>query len=217
MFTVIVPVHNEEKNIGEFLEKLIKKAEDIIVVDDGSTDSTYSIAKTFNVRVIRHKKNMGKGQAVITGLKFAKNEEVVLMDGDGQLSPQFIPIFVNKLEKCDFVIGNRFVKKQFIPLHRLIANKLISLLLKNRIGAEDPLCGFKAFKRTFFVDLKEKEFTIDLEMIFTAVDKRLKICEIPISVNYYRGRRSKTTGLLRGITVYSTILLYALKWLSKSR
>lgn len=94
MFTVIVPAYNEEKNIGEFLEKLTKKVEDIIVVDDGSTDNTYSIAKTFNARVIRHKKNMGKGQAIITGLKFAKSEKVVLMDGDGQLSPNLSPFLL---------------------------------------------------------------------------------------------------------------------------
>lgn len=114
------------------------------------------------------------------------------------------------------MIGNRFAKKQFIPFQRLIANKLISLLLKNRIGVEDPLCGFKAFKKAYFMDLKEKEFTTDLEIVFNAADKKLKICEVPISVNYYRRRKSKTTSLVRGFRVYVGLLIYAIRWLLKS-
>lgn len=212
-YTIIIPAYNEEENIPNLLKKALEITHKIIVVDDGSTDKTSEISKKLGAEVIRHDKNTGKGSAIISALKECKSEFVVLIDGDGQHSPEEIPLLLEKLKECELVVGNRFSKNQFIPLHRLIANRTIGMLLKNRTSLGDPLCGFRAFSKKYFADLREREFKIDLEIVFNAVDKKLRICEVPISVNYHKGRKSKTTGFTFGLGVYSGLLSYALKWL----
>ncbi len=185
MFTVVVPAYNEEENIGKFLEKLTKKAKHIIVVDDGSTDATYSIAKKFKVKVIHHGRNMGKSQAVVTGMRAAKTEEVVLIDGDNQLSPEYIPAFVDELKRCDLVIGNRFLKNSKIPLHRLIANLVIVKFVSLKIPeAGDPLNGLRALRKSKFKGLEGEGFKIDLEMLFMAKRMNLRICQLPVTADY---------------------------------
>ncbi|MEM3556159.1 MAG: glycosyltransferase family 2 protein [Candidatus Micrarchaeia archaeon] len=211
-YTVIVPAYNEEKTLPSLLKSLRRVARRIIVVDDGSTDRTYETARKFGVSVIKHERNFGKGYAVASALKECKTDFVVLIDADGQHLPSEIPLLLKKLRKCDLVIGNRFAKKQHIPFHRLVANKLLSVLLKSSTGVSDPLCGFRAFRKEKFSNLREREFNIELEILFKAVDSGLTICEVPITVKY-PSRNSKTAGLLGGAIVYLKLLLYAVSWL----
>ncbi|NYZ78540.1 glycosyltransferase family 2 protein [Candidatus Micrarchaeota archaeon] len=217
MFTVIVPAYNEEKNLGEFLGKLTKKAKCIIVVDDGSTDKTYSIAKKFKVRVIRHKSNMGKSQAVATGIKTAKTEDLVLIDGDDQLSPDYIPAFVDELKRCDLVIGNRFLAGVKFPFHRLLANFLMAKLVSLRISeVGDPLNGLRAFRRSKFTDLGGDGFKADLEMLFKAKKKGLRICELPVSADYSIQKQLNLADYVTKGFRYFQILLQAIGFLLES-
>lgn len=217
MFTVVVPVYNEEKNLGEFLEKLTKKAERIIVVDDGSTDRTSAIAKKFKVRVIRHKSNMGKSQAVITGLKAAKTEAVVLIDGDNQFSPECIPAFVRELEKCDLVVGNRFLAGVKFPFSRLLANLLIVRLISLRIpDVGDPLNGMRALRRSKFKDLRGNGFGVDLDMLFKARKKHLRIRQLPVAVDYSIQKEMNLPDYIKKTFRYAQILMQSLEFLLAS-
>jgi glycosyltransferase involved in cell wall biosynthesis len=217
MFTVVVPAYNEEENIREFLKKLTKEAEHIIVVDDGSTDRTYSIAKKFKVRVIRHKRNMGKSQAVITGLKASRSEAVVLIDGDDQLSPRYITAFVKELEGCDLVIGNRFLKNSEMPLHRLIANLIMAKLISLRIPeAGDPLNGLRALRKSKFKGLEGEGFGIDLEMLFMAKRKNLRICQLPVTADYSIQKGMSLPNYAKKTFCYTQLLLQSISFLLAS-
>jgi len=214
MFTVVVPVYNEEGNLGSFLERLTKEAKDIIVVDDGSTDKTYSVAKRYKVRLIRHRKNIGKSQAVITGLKAARSERVVLIDGDNQFSPEYIPAFLKELEKCDLVVGNRFLAGAKIPLHRLLANLLIVRLVSLKIPeVGDPLNGLRALRRSKFMDLEGDGFGIDLGMLFKAKRKKLRIRELPVAVDYSIKKEMSLSDSLKRTFRYAQILLQSIELL----
>lgn len=217
MFTVIVPAYNEEKNLGKFLERLTKKAKRIIVVDDGSTDKTYSIAKKFKVRVIKHYKNMGKSQAVATGIKAARTEYLVLIDGDDQFSPEYLPAFVDRLKSCDLVVGNRFLAGAKFPFHRFLANLLIAKLISLKIPeVGDPLNGLRAFKRSKFKDLGGDGFKVDLDMLFKAKKKKLKICELPVVADYSIEKPISLPDYAKKGFRYFQILLQAVGFLLES-
>jgi len=211
LYTVIVPVYNEAENVRKFMLTLRKHAKDILVVDDGSSDGSAGIAKSTGVRVIEHGSNMGKGAAVLTGIKAAKTEDIILIDGDGQFSPSEIPLFIKKLKECDLVLGNRFHEGLEMPFHRLVANKLLKFLLSRNFGAGDPLIGFRALKRSKFLELHEKGFEHDLEMIFLAREKGLKVCEVPVSVTYKIKKSSSLSGVMKKFFYYAKLLYYALR------
>lgn len=216
-FTVIVPVYNEEKNIRDFLGELTKEAKNIIVVDDGSTDGTYAIAKKFSVRVIRHRNNRGKSQAIITGLRAARSEAVVLIDGDNQLSPKYIPAFVKELERCDLVIGNRFLAGVKFPFTRFVANMLIVKLVSLKIPeVGDPLNGLRALRRSKFNDLEGDGFRADLDMLFKAKRKKLRIHELPVTADYSIQKETSLQDYIKKSFRYAQLLLQSLGFLLAS-
>ena len=111
---VLVPAYNESKRIGRLIPKIrmLKEITEIIVVDDGSADSTYEEAKKAGVIVLRHEKNKGKGAALRTGFSYLKNKDydaVITMDGDGQHKYSEIPQFIEEYKKnnVDIVVGSR--------------------------------------------------------------------------------------------------------------
>ena len=217
MFTVVVPAYNEEENIGKFLKELTKKAKNIIVVDDGSTDRTSSIARKFKVKLIRHRHNMGKSQAVITGIRAARSDAVVLIDGDNQLSPRYIPDFVKKLEECDLVMGNRFLKSSQIPLHRLIANLIIAKIISVKIPeAGDPLNGLRALRKSKFKGLEGEGFGIDLEMLFMAKRRNLRICQLPVTADYSIQKGMSLPDYAKKTFRYAQLLLQSISFLLAS-
>lgn len=155
MISIIIPYYNEEKNIpillGEISEVMKKenKEYEVVLVDDGSE---IRIQKTEerrqNVVFLQHKKRMGKGEALKTGLLAAKGNIIVFMDGDLQDDPKDIPHFLKKIEEGhDLVNGIRAQRKDtgIIKLYSSLAN----LVLKNAFKSPftDINCGFKMFKR----------------------------------------------------------------------
>jgi glycosyltransferase involved in cell wall biosynthesis len=110
---VIIPAFNAGKTISQLIEQISSnniRKEDILVVDDGSLDSTYEIVKRCGVRVIQHKKNKGKGEALKTGFGYAIREGysgVITLDADLQHDPKFIPEFIKKAESSIESEGSR--------------------------------------------------------------------------------------------------------------
>ncbi|MFC1593827.1 glycosyltransferase family 2 protein [Candidatus Omnitrophota bacterium] len=148
--SVILPAHNEEKAIGEIIRKIqsiIKDDYEIIVVDDGSTDSTADVAQKAGARIIKHPYNIGNGAAVKTGLRHASGKIFVLMDADGQHDPQYIPQLLKKIDEYDMVVTARTGWTD-APLHRRLANiaynVFASYLSKTRIA--DLTSGFRVIR-----------------------------------------------------------------------
>lgn len=149
-FSIIIPVYNEEESIGFVIDEIRQHHPDaeIIVVNDGSTDKTALVLSNYpHIKTFSHKKNLGKGFAICEGLKIAKYDNCVFIDGDGQYDPRDIKHLVNKLNKFDLVCGyrsNRQDRKSSLIVSR-IANSIRRALLRD--GIRDTACGIKALRR----------------------------------------------------------------------
>lgn len=169
MISVVIPVYNEQENIAPLLEELMAAAPDngiseIIYVDDGSTDNTFSILKGLRalhpyLRVIQHSVRSGQSASFLTGVKAAGNRLVVLMDGDGQNNPADIGLLyetyrqhINNFNKV-MVAGQRLSRKDDF-LRRIssrAANKIRSSILRDNI--RDTGCSLKLICREDYLAL----------------------------------------------------------------
>ena len=190
---IIIPAYNEEESIAKLLPSLNFPPQDIIVVDDGSTDNTISKSQSFGVHVIRHEKNKGKGMAHRTGFNFASKEEarwVITMDADGQHSPKDIPKFIKaiKEKKGDMIIGEREVTIRTMPFLRFLTNLwtsfIVSILGGKRV--KDAQSGFRAISKEIFtsIPLSTNNFQTESEIIIKAARRGFRITSVPIRTIY---------------------------------
>ncbi len=210
---ITVFAYNEEKTIKSVILKIQKTIKTlpynftILVIDDGSTDKTYKIAKALKVKVIRHQKNTGLGSSFISAINFAKKHNfdiLITIDGDDQFYPNEIKKFINILiqNKADFVSGDRFfnpflkklTKPQNMPFIKFIGNrvvaKIISFIIKQKFY--DVSCGFRAYnKKAIYNIIFVDNFTYTHEVFLQLSYKNLKIKTIPIKVKYFKTRKSK--------------------------
>ena len=196
--SVIVPVFNEEQNILNLLNKIkknISKEDEIIVVEDGSSDQTLDEIKNFDCKIITHEKNIGKGQSLIDGVNYASGEIILFLDGDGQDDPSEIPKLIDGINKgYDFVIGSRFVEDEKKKITRYtktalsninwFGNKALTFLINFLFGLDikDTQSGFKCFKKDAIkkLNLISKRYEIETEIIIKSKKNRLKILEVPV-------------------------------------
>jgi glycosyltransferase involved in cell wall biosynthesis len=201
---IIIPAYNEKNNISKLVRDLKPKNCDILVIDDGSTDSTAAIAESEGVIIIRHEKRMGKGVSLRDGFNFAlKNsyEAVITMDGDGQHSADDVSKFIDCAReiKADVVIGNRMGNPHRMPLLRIITNaamsKLISGLCRQHIP--DSQCGFRLISLEVLrnISLDSSNFEIESEILIEASKRGFRIASIPIR-SIYHGGKSKINPFL---------------------
>ncbi|RLE45708.1 glycosyltransferase family 2 protein, partial [Candidatus Woesearchaeota archaeon] len=144
---VVIAAFNEEKNIGGVIDKTKEFCKNIVVVDDGSSDNTFEIAKSKGVFVLRHVVNLGKGAAVKTGCDFAVSRGagvLVLIDGDGQHDPGDISRFLDALNGKDVVFGFRRLSGS-MPFVFRFGNWVINLFTRFLYGVclRDTQCGFR--------------------------------------------------------------------------
>ncbi len=228
-YAVIVPAYNEGRRIGGVVREFRGAgARNIIVADDGSVDGTGEEAGKAGAAVIAHEKNMGKGAAIKAGIGRAKTDWIILVDGDGQHSGNDLGKFLEKIEsgKFDFVNGSRFLGKNRMPISRGIANWVVKMIFGVRSNViSDPLSGMRGFRKSK-AKITEDGFLVDLELAFNAVrrggkrspgsglktrDSRLRVCEVPIEVRYFKGRKSKLTRFGHAFFEYARIVLYCAK------
>ncbi|BDZ70343.1 glycosyltransferase family 2 protein [Methanobacterium petrolearium] len=189
----IIPAYNEEKTIEEVVKRA-KKYTDVLVVDDGSTDETSSLAKNVGAEIMNHQQNLGKGAAMKTGLKYAIEEDydlMVFLDGDGQHDPHCIPLLLEGLYDTDMIIGSRFLKAnpQNIPLHRKLSNEITTRLIRYVTGYHitDSQCGFRAISKKaagIFVTIPYNDYVYESEVLCKASQKSLTLDEKPIKCIY---------------------------------
>lgn len=159
--SVVVPLYNEEGNVGELhrrIHEAVQKIErpfEIIFIDDGSTDKTLGEARSLSpLRLIQFRKNFGQTAAFDAGIKAATGEIIITLDGDLQNDPADIPLLLEKIDAgYDVVSGWRFKRKDSL-MKRFFsrgANLLRSILVKD--GIHDSGCSLKAYRRECFNDL----------------------------------------------------------------
>lgn len=206
--TVIIPAYNEKNTIQEIVRRVqaMKMVDEIIIVDDGSTDGTRALIATMddkdNVRVIFHEKNQGKGAAVRTGISAANGEVLMIQDADLEYDPREYPNLMKPIEEglADVVYGSRFLgaPHRAILFWNMVANKLLTLMtniLYNNI-LTDMETGYKVFKREVVADMKIHAKRFDFEPEFTAkiLKKNVRVFEVPITFNprdYSEGKKIK--------------------------
>jgi len=191
----VIPAWNEEKNIVEVLKNVKCFVENIIVVDDSSSDRTYDLAKNQDVIILKHIINRDQGAALQTGNDYALKKEadiIVHFDADGQFLAEEIPDLVNPIieGKADIVFGSRFMeKKSNMPFikRRLIMPlaKFFNLFFLN-IKMTDPQSGFRVMSREAAKTIKiEQDGKAHCsEILEKAFKYKLRIKEVPITVVY---------------------------------
>lgn len=202
---IVVPAFNEQKVIHKVIKSLPRrvagfKSQEVIVVNDGSTDDTYSEAKKANVKIISHDLNRGLGAAIKTGLSWAKKNRAdiaLTFDSDGQHHKGDIKRVIDPLLKkhADLVIGSRFLKKQKIPLDRVIINKLANLmtLIIFGVSSSDSQSGLRAFSKKALnnIDFKGERMDFSSEILSEAKKHNLTVAEVPIQAIYTDYSRAK--------------------------
>jgi glycosyltransferase involved in cell wall biosynthesis len=210
---IAMPAYNEERFIGTMVLKAKKYAAKVIVVDDGSTDSTAEISAMAGAFIIKHPENRGKGAAIQSILNDVKKEMpdvLILLDADGQHNPDEIPRLVKAvLDGSDLVIGSRQLVKKSIPSYRRLGQRvlLFSTRFLTRKKITDSESGFRAFSRKAIAELElsQKGFAVESEMIAVAEEKKLKITEVPITVQY-KGDSSTLNPVRHGLGVLTQIM-----------
>jgi glycosyltransferase involved in cell wall biosynthesis len=211
-----IPCFNEELTIGSLLLKTRSYVDDVLVVNDGSQDSTAKVATLAGARVISHDQNRGKGRAVLTAVDFALSQEyevLVLMDGDGQHNPDEIPILLDGMKKgeADCVIGSRFLgSASDIPQHRVMGQRILNKLtnIAARKSTTDSQSGFRALNRRAMEALgtESEGYNIESDMIRRFSEQGLRISEVPISVRYKVPNGNKQNAITHGLGVFSHIV-----------
>jgi len=210
----IIPAYNEEKQINSVINKTKKYVDEVIVVDDGSKDSTGEIAKKSNAIVLRHLVNLGKGAALKTGCDYAvKNKAgiIIAVDADAQHDPKEIPNFLEKIKKYDVVLAYRRLNKN-MPLVLKFGNWFISKTINflYSIKIKDSQCGYRAFTAKAYQKLRWKasDYSMESEMIAKIGRYKLSYAEIPIETIY--SDKYKGTTVLDGVKIVFNLLLWKL-------
>lgn len=205
---VIIPSYNEEKTIGKVIREIPRKISglnkvEILVIDDGSKDSTVKVAKGAGAdNIISHSTNKGVGVAFSTGIENALKMDadvIVNIDADGQFNPDDIAKLVTPILKkeADMVTGTRFADRKLepkMPLVKKFGNKIFTRIISNLSDQQftDTQCGFRAYSREAALSMNLfGSFTYTQEVFLDLVNKGLPIREVPIKVKYIKGRKSK--------------------------
>jgi glycosyltransferase involved in cell wall biosynthesis len=226
-YSVIMPFFNEEKTLETAVQNLLNEdfASEIILVNDGSYDKSFAIAKELSdnyssIKLINSKINKGKGHALNLGINEASKKYIGVLDADLEYSPKDLKrLFfeINSTEN-DIVCGSRFIgdfKRNNIYLRTYFANRFLSKFfsITHRKKVTDIATCLKVFRKDIFesIQLNENGFAIEVELLAKTLSKSQKYKEIPISYtgrSYDEGKKIKFIDGFRYIT--STI-----KYISK--
>ncbi len=226
---VAIPVFNERKYVERVLDKVKRFHDEILVIDDGSSDGTGEVlASRSDIQLIRHPINRGYGQSIIDSFKYADAhgyDWVITMDCDEQHEPEMIPHFIRQIRKdsCDIISGSRYLDPSqagdLPPGDRRTINATITGLVNDLLNLQltDAFCGFKAHRVAAMMPLSldEPGYAFPMQLWPRAAALRLRICEIPVRLIYNDPTRH-FGGLLDDagirLTHYLEVLNREMKW-----
>ena len=202
-YSIVIPAYNEEERIGATLERTLayfsERPEcrvEVLVVDDGSTDSTANLVASWqersrHVRLLSHDENMGKGWAVRTGMLAADGEYVLFMDADGSTEIAEIEKLSQALDGgADIAIGSRDLAGSEIRKHQPVVRetmgKAFSFIARVLAIPEiaDTTCGFKLFRKPAIAPIFSRQrvrgWAYDVEILYLAIKMGFQVAEIPV-------------------------------------
>lgn len=210
MISIIIPVFNEENRISKSLEtiseflKNYKEESEVVIVDDGSWDSTVKILQDFSqkmsLKIITHKTNLGKGAAIRTGIKNAGGDRILFTDIDLSVPIETLESFNDALtEDVDIVIGSREHPDSQVEVKQFWLRELAGYsftVLTNavlQVGVSDFTCGFKLFRREaarkIFAHQLIDRWAFDAETMFLAKKYQYQIREMPVIWRHSEGSK----------------------------
>lgn len=225
MYSVVVPLHNEEGNIESLVQEIhsvfsevIHQPYELVLVDDASQDATAESVRSLKARypaikLLHHSKQAGQSRALKSGIEHAAHEVIITLDGDGQNNPADIPVLLQGFKEQGargLVIGHR-EKRQDTFMKRLssrVAFKARQFLLKD--GAPDSGCGLKVFPKTLFLAMP---FFNHIHRYFPVLTRRMgePVLSVPISHRARGAGRSNYGTLDRLLVAIRDI--FGVRWL----
>lgn len=213
-FLTALPVFNEVTTVNEVLDEVTRYSDDVLVVDDGSSDGTAELlASRDDILLVTHEQNKGYGAALVTAFDYAIEngyEFLVTIDCDGQHEPQRIQQFVSacKNSNADIVSGSRYLKSFEAdtppPVERRKINHQVTQIINDKLefGLTDAFCGFKAYRTESLkkLDLKETGYAMPLELWVQAACQKMSVVEVPVPLIYLDESRSFGGKLDDGVT-----------------
>jgi len=196
----LIPAYNETARVRDVVTQTRQHVDEVVVIDDGSTDDTAVTAENAGAKVLRHDRNRGKGGAIATGLDFFRRSDAefaIFLDADGQHDPAEIGKFVEtaECEHADVVVGTRMNDVRDMPQLRLWTNQFTSWVTGHlaRQKIPDSQCGFRLLRRSVLKDLNFStvQFETETEMLIQAGRAGRKIAHVPIRTIYEHGRTSR--------------------------
>ncbi|MDP4162812.1 MAG: glycosyltransferase family 2 protein [Bacillota bacterium] len=194
---IMIPAHNEEGNIATVLEDVLSLdlGTDILVINDGSSDQTENIVKSYPVFLVTHPVNLGYAATLQTGFKFAYNkgyQYVIQLDGDGQHDVQYIHELMYALsnEQTDIVLGSRFLQRSQMNISwaKLAVIKFFRAMIMRMTGKKvtDPTSGFRGYKVSVFHNFVKPNFFPneypDSNLIIELLLQKYRLVEVPVNM-----------------------------------
>jgi len=190
----VIPAYQEEKYVSEVARRARAQLQNVLVVDDGSTDATSDRARSAGVDVVVHPQNRGKGESIKTGLHYwlqRGSEYVVLLDADGQHLPEEISRFVEAAasdNQAKIFVGSRMNDTSTMPFVRRIVNRYMSGKISRACGQQipDTQCGFRMLHRDIIPEVLSgaSRFEYETEMLIIASRKGHRVASVPITTVY---------------------------------
>ena len=193
---VAIPVYNEEKTLAEVLCRVRPYAQNILVVDDGSTDRTWEVlTRQGDIAMIRHRTNLGYGRTLIDAFDYSIEggyDVVITLDADNQHDPEYIPCFLAAVPGADVVSGTRYPKgfgdTDGAPSERVRINQEITTVINRHTGYHltDAFCGYKAYRVPALarLELHTPGYAMCLEFWIKAAHAGLSVREVPVKRIY---------------------------------
>lgn len=217
LFSVIIPVYNEEKTIEAIINQVnnLPIEKEIIVVNDCSKDRTESILRSLifnNLKVIHHVSKRGKGAAVRTGLENAIGEFVIIQDADLEYDPNDYLRLLEVIRggKVDIVLGARFKEGYHGALLPRVGNRILTGLMNILFGVKlnDCFSCYKLMRRENILglELRSNSFDIEIEILTKAIKRGMRILEVPVSYKPRSYKEGKKIRICDGIWAAMRIL-----------
>jgi glycosyltransferase involved in cell wall biosynthesis len=197
----VIPVYNESATIRDVVTAALPLVDEVIIVDDGSTDDTLARLDGLNVHQLRHDQNQGKATALQSGFKRAmelNTEAVITLDGDGQHNPNEIPNLVEaaKTHANTLIIAARLKQRENAPRLRLFANHFADFWVSWAAGypVTDSQSGFRLYPIELLREVRintsiEKGFVFESEIVIEAASHSFYSISVPVESIYHIGRR----------------------------